>query len=105
MTSAEERPPRHTQSLEQFVFGLPRDAVHVVDRVVFYNEGEYDNDTNLFTVAYSKDFRVLVSDSDLDEDSFREVLKGTLRAEEGLRRSRVRRFEPATSGCKSCLAT
>ena len=45
-------------------------GIHVVDRVVFYNEGEYDNDTNLFTVAYSKDFRVLVSDSDLDEDSF-----------------------------------
>jgi hypothetical protein len=72
-------PEAKRQPAHEFIFKLPRNDIHRIDYVVLYNAAS-DNPRRYGKFhLFAKDFSVAVSTTDLQEKSFNEILRNTLK--------------------------
>lgn len=72
-------PEAQRQPAHEFIFELPRTGIHRIDHVILYNALS-DNPRRYGKFhLFTKDFSVAVSTDGLDENSFREIIRNTLK--------------------------
>ena len=72
-------PETKRQSAYEFIFKLPRTDIHRIDHIILYN-AQSDNPKRYGELhLFAKDFSVAVSTGRLEEQSFKEILRDTLK--------------------------
>jgi hypothetical protein len=72
-------PEAKRQPAHEFIFELPRTDIHRIDHIILYN-AQSDNPKRYGELhLFAKDFSVAVSTDRLEEQSFKEILRDTLK--------------------------
>ena len=72
-------PETKRQTAHEFIFELPRTDIHRIDHIILYNAKSNNPKRYGKLHLFAKDFSVAVSTGRLDEHSFKEILRDTLK--------------------------